>query len=144
MLFFVHYISVFRNCKGDFMFLERLLLLCERDNTDISNVLRALKLSTSKGTAWRNGSIPNGEILLKLASYFHVSTDYLLGNTNDPRPADGQKENPPTESQRILESVNSSENVDLLLHIIKNEASLTREQLLKLQGFVSALEAENK
>ena len=35
-------------------------------------------------------------------------------------------------------------NVDLLLHIIKNEASLSREQLLKLQGFVSALEAENK
>lgn len=126
------------------MFLERLLLLCERDNTDISNVLRALKLSTSKGTAWRNGSIPNGEILLKLASYFHVSTDYLLGNTNDPHPAGDQKENPLTESQRILESVNSSENIDLLLHIIKNEASLSREQLLKLQGFVSALEAEDK
>lgn len=126
------------------MFLERLLLLCERDNTDISNVLRALKLSTSKGTAWRNGSIPNGEILLKLASYFQVSTDYLLGNTDNPRPADDQKENPLTESQRIIENINSSENVDLLLHIIKNEASLSREQLLKLQGFVSALEAENK
>lgn len=79
-----------------------------------------------------------------IAGALHTTTDYLLGNTDDPRPADGQKENPPTESQRILESVNSSENVDLLLHIIKNEASLTREQLLKLQGFVSALEAENK
>ncbi len=73
------------------MFLERLLLLCNEKHTDISNVLRALGLSTSKGTAWRNGSIPNGEILLKLASYFGVSTDYLLGNTDEPTPA-GQKE----------------------------------------------------
>ena len=29
----------------------------------------------------------------QIASYFHVSTDYLLGNTDDPTPA-GQKEKP--------------------------------------------------
>lgn len=75
------------------MFLERLLSLCSENGTDISNVLRSLGLSTSKGTAWRNGSIPNGDILLKLANYFYVSTDYLLGNTDDPRPA-GKKEQP--------------------------------------------------
>lgn len=72
------------------MFLERLLSLCSENGTDISNVLRSLGLSTSKGTAWRNGSIPNGEILLKLAKHFHVSTDYLLGSTDDPRPAGGK------------------------------------------------------
>lgn len=83
------------------MFLERLLSLCSENGTDISNVLRALGLSTSKGTAWRNGSIPNGEILLKLASYFHVSTDYLLGNTDDPSPA-GQKEKPAQEGRRTI------------------------------------------
>lgn len=75
------------------MFLERLLSLCSKNGTDISNVLRSLGLSTSKGTAWRNGSIPNGDILLKLANYFRVSTDYLLGNTDDPAPS-GQKERP--------------------------------------------------
>lgn len=75
------------------MFIERLLSLCSENGTDISNVLRSLGLSTSKGTAWRNGSIPNGDILLKLANYFHVSTDYLLGNMDDPTPA-GQKERP--------------------------------------------------
>lgn len=68
------------------MFLERLLLLCAKNGTDISNVLRALGLSTSKGTAWRKGSIPNGEILLMLAEHFSTSTDYLLGNTDDPSP----------------------------------------------------------
>lgn len=84
------------------MFLERLLSLCSENGTDISNVLRSLGLSTSKGTAWRNGSIPNGDILLKLANYFHVSTDYLLGNTDDPRPA-GQKEQPPIDGGELNE-----------------------------------------
>ena len=94
---------------------------------------------------WKNDKNKNYKLyVVDMASYFLVSTDYLFGNTNDPRTAGDQKENPLTESQRILESVNSSENKDLLLHIIKNEASLSREQLLKLQGFVSALEAENK
>lgn len=83
------------------MFLERLLSLCSENGTDISNVLRSLGLSTSKGTAWRNGSIPNGDILLKLANYFHVSTDYLLGNTDDPKPA-GQEKAPSQQGGREL------------------------------------------
>lgn len=70
------------------MFFERLQSLCIRHNTDVSSVLKELGLSTSKGTAWRSGSIPKGDVLLKLANYFHVSTDYLLGNTDDPAPVD--------------------------------------------------------
>ena len=81
-----------KQSRGEIMFFERLQFLCDSQNTDISNVLRNLNLSTSKGTAWKKGSIPSGTILLKLAAYFHVSTDYLLGATDDPSPADGQKE----------------------------------------------------
>lgn len=76
----------------DTIFFARLESLCSQNPVkDVSGLLRALDLSTSKGTAWRNGAIPKGDILLKIASYFHVSTDYLLGNTDDPSPA-GQKE----------------------------------------------------
>ena len=82
------------------MFLERLLSLCAKNGTDISNVLRALNLSTSKGTAWRKGSVPNGEILLILAKYFNTSTDYLLGNTDDPTTA-GKKEEPPAQGGEL-------------------------------------------
>ena len=31
-----------------------------------------------------NGAIPNGEILLKIADYFNVSIDYLMGRTDNP------------------------------------------------------------
>lgn len=79
----------------DNIFFTRLEFLCSQNPVkDVSGLLKALNLSTSKGTAWRNGAIPKGDVLLKIASYFHVSTDYLLGNTDDPSPA-GQKESSP-------------------------------------------------
>nr|DAJ72479.1 MAG TPA: helix-turn-helix domain protein [Caudoviricetes sp.] len=102
----------------------------------------AKELGVSPATVYRyeSNDIMNMRIdkLEPIAKALRTTPAYLMGWEDD------KKENTPTESQRILESVNSSENVDLLLHIIKNEASLSREQLLKLQGFVSALEAENK
>lgn len=102
----------------------------------------AKELGVSPATVYRyeSNDIMNMRIdkLEPIAKALRTTPAYLIGWEDD------KKENPPAESQRILESVNSSENIDLLLHIIKNEASLSREQLLKLQGFVSALEAENK
>ena len=102
----------------------------------------AKELGVSPATVYRyeSNDIMNMRIdkLEPIAKALRTTPAYLMGWEDD------KKENPPAESQRILESVNSSENIDLLLHIIKNEASLSREQLLKLQGFVPALEAENK
>ena len=102
----------------------------------------AKELGVSPATVYRyeSNDIMNMRIdkLEPIAKALRTTPAYLMGWEDD------KKENPPAESQRILESVNSSEHIDLLLHIIKNEASLSREQLLKLQGFVSALEAENK
>lgn len=111
----------------------------------LTHLNKAIGAYRGKITDVKNGKSSFSDIEISiLAREIHTTTDYLLGSTDDPRPAGDPKENPLTESQRILESVNSSENIDLLLHIIKNEASLSREQLLKLQGFVSALEAEDK
>ena len=64
-------------------FWERIEDLCKKENTNITSVLKELNISTSKGTAWRNGSIPNGAILAKLADRFHTSVDYLLCRTDE-------------------------------------------------------------
>ena len=37
-----------------------------------------LKLSSSKVTAWKNGSIPKYEVLQAIADYFHVSIGFLF------------------------------------------------------------------
>lgn len=61
-------------------FFDNLEALCKQNNTNITPLLKSLGYSTSKGTAWRKkGSIPSGDILVKIAKHFDVSVDYLLG-----------------------------------------------------------------
>lgn len=60
------------------MFYENLDKLCKSRGETVTSLAKKLNLSTSKVTAWKRGSIPKGEILLKIAKYFNVSTDYLL------------------------------------------------------------------
>ena len=68
------------------MFWERLCKLCEANNCKPNTVAKALGLSTAAATYWKRGSVPNGDVLLRIANYFHVTTDYLLGNSAMPTP----------------------------------------------------------
>lgn len=53
---------------------------------------------------WKNDKNKNYKFyLVDIASYFRVSTDYLLGNTDDPRPV-AQKEKPPAQGGELSES----------------------------------------
>lgn len=60
-------------------FYKRLVALCNEKNRDVSNVLKELNLSTSKGTAWKTGTYPRADQLVLLCKYFNVSMDYLSG-----------------------------------------------------------------
>lgn len=68
------------------MFFDRFQLLCQKSGTTPTRVIKDLGLSSSKVTAWKNGSSPNSEITKKIANYFNVSIDYLLENTDIPTP----------------------------------------------------------
>ena len=69
------------------MFYERLIEICKNKSISVTALLKDLNISTSKGTAWKNGSTPNSNIAQKIADYFNVSTDYLLGRTDNPSPS---------------------------------------------------------
>lgn len=56
-----------------------LLELCKNKGVSVSSVLTKLGLTTANTGAWKNGGCPSAEVLKKLADYFNVSTDYLLG-----------------------------------------------------------------
>lgn len=61
------------------MFYEQFELLCSKNGTSPTKFTKeVLKLSSSKITAWKNGSIPKYEILNKIADYFNVSVGYLF------------------------------------------------------------------
>ena len=65
------------------MFWDAFYKLCEENNTKPNAVAKIIGVSSATCTKWKNGSIPNGDTLLKLADYLKCSVDYLLGRTDD-------------------------------------------------------------
>ncbi len=61
------------------MFWERFYGLCQKCDKKPNPVGKEIGLSSGIISKWKAGGIPNGETLMKLSRYFHVSTDYLLG-----------------------------------------------------------------
>ena len=80
-------------------------------------------MSSSKITAWKNGSIPKYEILQAIANYFNVTVGYLF---------DGDK--------KISSSSELTENEQELLSIF---AKLTPEQQNRLIGRAEAWAEQN-
>ena len=74
------------------MFLDRTLYLIKKKGITKNKLLTDLGLSKNSFIKWgKRGSIPSSETLLKIAKYFDVSTDYLLGNTDDPTQKPGEE-----------------------------------------------------
>lgn len=70
------------------MFWEIFSGLCSQRGKSPNAVAKELKISSGSITNWKNGTIPNNSALLKLANYFNVSVDYLLGKEETPMPQD--------------------------------------------------------
>ena len=66
------------------MFWERYSTICNNNGKSPNGVAKAIGLSTAICTKWKNGAVPNSEALIKLANYFDVTTDYLLGRSDNP------------------------------------------------------------
>lgn len=64
------------------MFYDRLLALCQENNEKITPVIKKLGLSAGSIARWRNGTVPDGNTICKIAEYFNVSSDYLLEKTD--------------------------------------------------------------
>lgn len=85
------------------MFAQRLREL--RRERGLTQVQLAKKFNLSNGTIgmWETGKRePDFNITKRLAAFFHVSVDYLLGNVNDPSFY--------LDNERTLREINSYEN----------------------------------
>lgn len=66
-------------------FLDRLLFLISKNHITKNKLLTDLGLSKNSFVDWSNrGTVPSGDVLSKIADYFNVSVDYLLGRTDNP------------------------------------------------------------
>lgn len=62
------------------MFWNQFESLCRERGEKPTPVVKKLGLPAGSVTSWKNGRVPRHETLLKIADYFGVSVDYLLGN----------------------------------------------------------------
>lgn len=60
-------------------FYDRYRSLCNQRAVSSKKATIDIGLAPSIPTRWKNGSLPNGETLIKLSRYFGVSSDALLG-----------------------------------------------------------------
>lgn len=88
------------------MFYDLYCALC--DSKGVSPTRAALDIGISKSlpTSWKNsGTKPKSEILNKIAVYFNVSVDYLLGNEKSAQAAEGVDAEP-SEYEKRMKALN--------------------------------------
>ena len=61
------------------MFFDRFQSLCQEKGISVYRACQDIGLNRSAVAKWKAGGKPNGTTAGKLADYFGVSTDYLLG-----------------------------------------------------------------
>lgn len=81
----------------------------------IAELERKLDLSNGSISKWEK-SAPNSDKLQKVADYFQVSTDYLLGRTDEPAILDSSKKQTETDLRKALEGVMSFDGKELSDH----------------------------
>lgn len=85
-------------------FLENLLSLLRKKGISKNKMLTDLNLGKNSFVNWeKRGTIPGGDTLNKIAEYFNVSIDYLLGNETTDRQLEGVEFALMSESEGLTE-----------------------------------------
>ncbi|BAO08086.1 repressor protein [Enterococcus mundtii QU 25] len=95
------------------MLLERIKELCKKRGITVSELENRVGFGKNSIYKWKTQS-PKIETLQKVAEYFEVSTDYLLGRTDNPTA--GLSNKPQFTVEEALASVMSSDGKPLTEH----------------------------
>ena len=69
---------------GNRVFSTRIKELREKAGLSMDQLAKELQITKSRINMWENnGTVPRMDVLIELAKYFDVTTDYLLGNDNE-------------------------------------------------------------
>ena len=68
------------------MFWKKFVSLCNKQGMSPNSVAAKLGFGSSSVTYWKNGTVPNGKPLAKIAEFFGIGVDDLLGTKKEPVP----------------------------------------------------------
>lgn len=115
---------------------EKITKLFEESGKSASSILKELNFSPTALSEWKRGKAkPTADALAKLADYFGVSVDYLLGRTDAPNPP-GQPSITNIDIPPVLQEVG------VAFHGGPN--SLSQEDVNEMAKFVEFLRAKKK
>lgn len=110
------------------MFAKRLTDLREKKNLYQKNIAEIFNVEQATVSNWEKGKrIPDSETLIKLANFFGVSVDYLLGN-----------DIPTTTSEKELKELEVLKQLLIRNGFMKSDEDLTNEEIDRLMKFVNA------
>lgn len=100
------------------MFYDLFYDLCTRKGVSPSKACLDMGLSRSLAAKWKNtGATPSSEVILKIADYFNVSADTLLGMEQKENPAanNGRKLSIEERAEQILAGIADNKDGSLML-----------------------------
>lgn len=103
------------------MFWNNFIQLCAEKNEKPNPVAKKLGISSGAITSWKKGAIPHITTVKKIADYFGVSVDYLLGK-EEQSPASSRTVHSITLRGRdgsIVESDLTDEQIELVKRMIE-------------------------
>ena len=91
-------------------FFEQYTKLCKERSMSANGVAKEIGLPSSSVTYWKRGSLPQQRTLERVAEYFGVSTDYLLGYTDEKeKPASAR-----AELNKLIDGMGRDELIDFI------------------------------
>lgn len=108
------------------MFYQNLLTLCGQRSTSPTRVVRELGISGGSVTNWKSGAVPHDATLRKIADYFGVTVDELIGN-EPPAPAPA-----PAPASPVITFTPEEQRVILRYRAMSEEAKLIIRKILDI------------
>jgi transcriptional regulator with XRE-family HTH domain len=124
----------------NFVFYDVFSALCNARGVSPKRAALEIGLSNSIAAKWkRTGAIPNGDTLNRIADYFGVSVDYLLGTEKEKAPGDEPEAD--DEMARLLEEVRDRPDLRALFSLSKNA---TPDDVRKMMKIIKTLRGDEE
>lgn len=124
------------------MFYDNLKRICENQGLKITPVVIECGGSSGSIANWKKGTIPNGEILVKLSKRLNVSIDYLLTGENFSSNHIMINGNAIQSKNLINSTINIPEQDEVTEEMIKVFKSLSVKEKIKVLNMVYEMKGE--
>ena len=108
------------------MFFDILKDLCDQRNISTYKAATDIGLNRAVVAKWKTGSVPNGQTLAKLATYFDVTVDYLMTGS------DAQPQKPEVSEE------------DIKVALFGGDEDVTDEDWNQVKNFVDFIKSTKK